>query len=32
MKERCLRKLQSPRIRANRFKPTDHLLEFLESP
>ena len=31
MKERCLRKLQSPRIRANRFKPTDRLLEFLES-
>jgi integrase len=31
MKERCLRKLQSPRIRTNRFKPTDRLLEFLES-
>ena len=31
MKERCLRKLQSPSIRANRFKPTDRLLHFLES-
>ena len=31
MKERCLRKLQSPRIRTNRFKPTDRLLQFLES-
>ena len=31
MKERCLRKLQSPRIRTDRFKPTDRLLEFLES-
>ena len=31
MKERCLRKLQSPRIRTHRFKPTDRLLQFLES-
>jgi site-specific recombinase XerD len=30
MKERCLRKLQSPKNRANRFKPTDRLLQFLE--
>lgn len=31
MKERCLRKLQSPKIKTNRFKPTDRLLEFLEN-
>jgi len=31
MKECCLRKLQSPRIRAHRFKPTDRLLKFLEN-
>jgi len=31
MKERCLRKLQSPKIKTNRFKPTDRLLEFLQS-
>ena len=31
MKERCLRKPQSPKISTNRFKPTDRLLEFLES-
>jgi hypothetical protein len=30
MKERCLRKLQSPKTRAARFKPSDRLLEFLE--
>jgi site-specific recombinase XerD len=30
MKERCLRKLQSPKIKTNRFKPADHLLEFLQ--
>jgi len=30
MKERCLRKLQSPKTKTNRFKPTDRLLEFLE--
>jgi hypothetical protein len=30
MKERCLRKLQSPKNRASRFKPTDRLLQFLE--
>jgi site-specific recombinase XerD len=30
MKERCLRKLQSPKTKAPRFKPTDRLLEFLE--
>jgi hypothetical protein len=31
MKERCLRKLQSPRTKTHRFKPTDQLLQFLES-
>jgi len=31
MKERCLRKLQSPKVRTQRFKPTDRLLQFLES-
>lgn len=31
MKERCLRKLQSPKTKANRFKPADRLLEFLEA-
>lgn len=31
MKERCLRKLQSPKTKTNRFKPTDRLLEFLEA-
>ena len=31
MKERCLRKLQSPKIKTNRFKPTDRLLAFLEN-
>lgn len=31
MKERCLRKLQSPKIKTHRFKPTDSLLKFLES-
>ena len=30
MKERCLRKLQSPKIKTNRFRPTDHLLAFLQ--
>ncbi len=30
MKERCLRKLQSPKTRALHFKPSDSLLEFLE--
>jgi site-specific recombinase XerD len=30
MKERCLRKLQSPKIKAARFKPSDSLLEFLQ--
>jgi len=30
MKERCLRKLQSPKTKAARFKPADSLLEFLE--
>jgi len=31
MKERCLRKLQSPKTKATRFKPADRLLEFLAS-
>jgi site-specific recombinase XerD len=31
MKERCLRKLQPPPTRTHRFKPTDCLLQFLES-
>lgn len=31
MKERCLRKLRSPKTRTNRFKPSDSLLRFLES-
>jgi hypothetical protein len=31
MKERCLRKIQSPKTMAARFKPADPLLEFLES-
>jgi site-specific recombinase XerD len=31
MKERCLRKLQSPKIKAMCFKPSDRLLAFLES-
>lgn len=30
MKERCLRKLQSPKVKAGRFKPSDRLLAFLE--
>lgn len=30
MKERCLRKLQSPKIKAAHFKPGDSLLAFLE--
>jgi len=30
MKERCLRKLQSPKTKTPRFKPTDRLLKFLE--
>ena len=30
MKERCLRKLQSPHIKTGRFKPADSLLSFLE--
>ena len=30
MKERCLRKLQAPKVQAGRFKPTDRLLAFLE--
>jgi site-specific recombinase XerD len=30
MKERCLRKLQSPKTKAMRFKPSDRLLECLE--
>ncbi len=30
MKERCLRKLQSPKSKAKRFKPADRLLAFLE--
>ncbi len=30
MKERCLGKLQSPKTKINRFKPTDRLLVFLE--
>jgi site-specific recombinase XerD len=30
MKERCLRKLQSPKTKTPRFKPPDRLLEFLE--
>ena len=30
MKERCLGKLQSPKIKTNRCKPTDHLLQFLQ--
>jgi site-specific recombinase XerD len=30
MKERCLHKLQSPKNKAKRFKPTDRLLAFLE--
>lgn len=30
MKERCLRKLQSPKTKTGRFKPADSLLEFLE--
>ena len=30
MKERCLRKLQSPKSRVTRFKPGDSLLQFLE--
>ena len=29
MKERCLRKLQSPKTKATRFKPTDALLQWL---
>ena len=31
MKERCLRKLQSTKTAAGRFKPNDRLLAFLES-
>jgi site-specific recombinase XerD len=31
MKERCLHKLQSPKTKTARFKPTDRLLAFLES-
>jgi len=31
MKERCLRKLQSPKARATRFKPEDGLRKFLEA-
>lgn len=31
MKERCLRKLQSPKTKTHRFKPTDRLLEFLDN-
>jgi integrase/recombinase XerD len=30
MKERCLRKLQSPKTKAIRFKPTDQLLRWLD--
>lgn len=30
MKERCLRKIQSPKISITRFKPTDALLRFLQ--
>jgi integrase/recombinase XerD len=30
MKERCLRKLQLPMVKASRFKPSDRLLAFLE--
>jgi site-specific recombinase XerD len=30
MKERCSRKLQSPKTKVTRFKPADDLLEFLE--
>ncbi len=30
MKQRCLGKLQSPKTKINRFKPTDRLLVFLE--
>ena len=30
MKGRCLRKLQSPKVKAGRFKPSDRLLAFLE--
>lgn len=30
MKERCLRKLQSPKSKATRFKPADGLLQWLE--
>ena len=31
MKERCLRKLQSPEIKTTRFQPTDELLKFLDT-
>jgi integrase/recombinase XerD len=31
MKERCLRKLKSPKTKTVRFKPSDRLLAFLES-
>ena len=31
MKERCLRKIQSPKTKTARFKPADPLLEFLKS-
>jgi site-specific recombinase XerD len=31
MKERCLRKLQSPKNKATRFKPTDALLQWLNN-
>ncbi|MCX6923445.1 MAG: integrase [Verrucomicrobia bacterium] len=30
LKERCLRKLQSPKTKAIRFKPTDPLLRWLD--
>jgi integrase/recombinase XerD len=31
MKERCLRKLKSPKTKTDRFKPSDGLLQFLEN-
>jgi site-specific recombinase XerD len=31
MKERCLRKLKSPKTKGSRFKPGDRLLQFLEN-
>jgi site-specific recombinase XerD len=31
MKERCLRKLQSPNAKSGRFKPSDRLLSFLDN-